>query len=140
VHITDILPSFLELAGIEYPKTFNGITPNALQGVSFISSIKNNNWNRPKPIFYEWSGYRAVWDGNWKAVSNYPENKWELYDLSIDRTESKNLAKNHPEIVEKMNNAYKNWAKANSDLNRFKFKTSLNNERNINPKFYRSFC
>lgn len=114
VHITDILPSFIELAGIEYPKTYNGITPNALNGVSFISSIKTNQWNRSKPIFHEWAGYRTVWDGRWKAVSNYPENKWELYDLSVDRTESKNVANQFPEIVSKINEAYKNWAKENA--------------------------
>jgi arylsulfatase len=46
-------------------------------------------------------------------VSNYPENKWELYDIVNDRTESKNLAKENPEVIEKLNIAYQKWAKAN---------------------------
>ncbi len=113
VHLIDILPSFIELAGINYPKNYNGITTNTLQGKSFINAIKTNNWTDPRVIFHEWAGYKAVWEGKWKALSNYPENKWELYDLSNDRTESNNLAKTHPEIVEKLANAHKKWASEN---------------------------
>lgn len=113
VHLVDLMPSFLEISGIKYPSAFNGVTTNPLLGESFISKIKNNTWERKSPIFYEWAGYRAVWSGQWKLLSNYPENKWELYDLTNDRTEFKNLAKEHPEIIEKLDTAYKNWAKAN---------------------------
>lgn len=113
IHLVDMMPSLLDIAGVEYPKMFNGKTPNPLVGESFITKIKNNNWTRKNLMFYEWAGYRAVWNGQWKAVSNYPENKWELYDLTNDRTESKNLAKDHPEMVTQLDAAYKKWAKAN---------------------------
>lgn len=114
IHIVDLMPTFLEIAGVEYPKTFNDINSNPMVGESFIAKIKNNTWERKSPMFYEWAGFRAVWDCKWKAVSNYPENKWELYDLTNDRTESKNIAKENPEILEKLNAAYINWAKANN--------------------------
>jgi arylsulfatase len=114
IHFIDFLPSFMDIAGISYPKTYNGITPHPLQGESFISALKNNTWGRKNPIFHEWSGHRAVWEGKWKLVSTYPANKWELYNLDTDRTESKDLAKEYPEIVQKMDAAYKNWAKANA--------------------------
>jgi arylsulfatase A-like enzyme len=114
IHFIDFLPSFMEVAGIFYPKTFNGTTPHPLQGESFITAIKNNQWGRKTPLCHEWAGHRAVWDGNWKLVSTYPANKWELYDLVNDRTESKDLAKEQPEIVQKLDAAYKNWAKNNA--------------------------
>ncbi len=113
IHLVDFMPSLLEIAGVDYPKTFNNKTPNSLLGESFIPKIKKNNWERKSPIFHEWAGFKAVWSGQWKAVSNYPENKWELYNLANDRTESKNLAKDHPEMLGKLDIAYKNWAKAN---------------------------
>ena len=113
IHLVDLMPSFLDITGVPYPQTFNGKTPNALVGESFISKIKNNKWERKSSICYEWSGYRAVWLDKWKVVSNYPQNKWELYNLSNDRTETKDLATQYPEIVEKMDAVYKNWAKAN---------------------------
>ena len=113
IHLVDLLPSLLEISGVEYPKMFSGLNTNSLVGESFISKIKNNTWERKSPIFYEWSGFRAVWNGKWKALSNYPDNKWELYDITNDRGESKNVAKENPEIVEKLNIAYEIWAKAN---------------------------
>lgn len=114
IHLIDFLPSFIDLAGITYPTTLNGVTSNPLQGESFIASIKNNQWGRKKPLFHEWSGHRAVWKDQWKLVSIYPANKWELYDLSKDRTESKNLAKDFPDVVATLDAAYKEWAKNNA--------------------------
>ena len=35
---------------------------------------------------------------------------WELYDLQSDRTETHNLARQHPDRVEAMTAAYKAWA------------------------------
>lgn len=113
LHLIDFMPSFLELANISYPETYNGHQTNPMVGESFIPNIKNNQWERKTPIFYEWSGNRSARLGNWKAVSNYPKNQWELYDLSKDRTESKDIAKEFPDIVSKLDVAYKNWAKSN---------------------------
>lgn len=113
VHIIDILPSFIELAGINYPNNYEGIATHPLQGKSFLNAIKTNHWSDPRMLFHEWAGHKAVWDGKWKALSNYPENKWELYDLSVDRTESNNLAKTFPDIAEKLANAHKKWASEN---------------------------
>ena len=46
--------------------------------------------------------------GNWKlvALSGKP---WELYDLSVDRTEMHNLAKEQPERVKTMAEIFKGW-------------------------------
>jgi arylsulfatase A-like enzyme len=112
IHFSDFLPSFLDLTGVEYPKTFNGVTPYPLLGESFMPKIKKNEWQRKTPLFYEWAGHRAVWKREWKIASTYPENKWELYNIAKDRTESKNVANEHPEIVTELEADYKNWAKA----------------------------
>lgn len=113
IHIIDILPTILELTHIAYPTNYNGIKPNTLLGESFLKPTIDNKWERKKPVCYEWAGNRAVWSGNWKAVSNYPENKWELYDLKNDRTESNNLASKFPEVLADLDTVYHNWAKAN---------------------------
>ena len=47
------------------------------------------------------SGSRAVRVGSWKLVS-LPGKPWELYDLSRDRAESKNLAAKKPEKVREL--------------------------------------
>ena len=48
--------------------------------------------------------------GKWKLVSRRPL-RWELYDMSADRTEMNNLASEHPDLVKKMTAMYDDWAK-----------------------------
>ncbi|WNH12584.1 arylsulfatase [Thalassobellus suaedae] len=113
VHVIDFLPTFLDIAGVSYPKEYNGITTNPLLGKSFITSIQNNKWNQERELFHEWSGNRAVWSGEWKLLSTYPKNEWELYNLKNDRVETKNLANEYPEVVKELEHAYNKWAKDN---------------------------
>ena len=65
------------------------------------------------PLYREFSGYggqQAVWMGKWKGIrqkmlrkgKNHDPLKIELYDLSVDLSESKDLASKHPDIVEKI--------------------------------------
>jgi arylsulfatase len=62
---------------------------------------------------WEFAGYGgivAVRDGNWKIVRRNLKRKntesWELYDVVADPSESKDLAKQHPEVVQRMESAY----------------------------------
>ncbi len=48
--------------------------------------------------------------GKWKLVSRFRE-AWELYDMEVDRTESNNLAGQHPDQVQAMAALYQDWAK-----------------------------
>ena len=76
-----------------------------------MKTLKGNSSNvHEKPFFIEHEGNRIARDGNWKLVSYY-DKRWELYDLDGDRSESNDLAKRHPEIVKRLNQAYVNWAK-----------------------------
>ncbi|MFI1773558.1 arylsulfatase [Thalassobellus citreus] len=115
-HVVDIMPTLLNFAGINYPETFNGIKANALAGESFLPLLKGENWERNQPICFEWFGDRAVWMGDLKAVSVYPGNTWELYDLAIDRTESNDISALHPETISKIDAIYKDWAKTNGAI------------------------
>lgn len=112
-HLIDIMPTLLELTKVKYPKKLNNITPNTLAGTSFVNILNKELKVRPSPLCFEWSGNRAVWHKNWKAVSLYPENKWQLYDINLDRTESKDVAAQNPAIVSDMNEAYNQWATNN---------------------------
>jgi arylsulfatase len=114
VHVIDFLPTFLELAGGEYPKTFRGraITPS--DGVSLVPTFENDSLPS-RPLFWEHRGNRAVRDGRWKLVAAN-QGEWELYDLNADRTETQNLAARHPEIVARLEKLYANWARRSGVL------------------------
>ncbi|MDA8640439.1 arylsulfatase [Flavobacteriaceae bacterium] len=112
-HVVDIMPTLLNIAQVDYPKIYNGTQTNKLPGESFLPLLEGENWDRDQPICFEWFGDRAVWLGDLKAVSLYPGNTWELYDLATDRTESKNIAASQPETIAKVDAIYNEWAKTN---------------------------
>lgn len=112
-HIIDLAPTFYDLAGVQYPETFQGVTPHSLPGKSLLPVLFEDKEvvDRGKPLFWERAGNRAVRDGKWKLVSAYPSYQWELYDISLDRGETRNLAAANPHIVNRLSDAYFSWAK-----------------------------
>ena len=100
-HVTDLMPTLLELAGASYqPKEGDKTYPD-LVGQSLVPTFTGKNYERA-PIIWEHNANRAIRDGKWKLVAQGIKGKWELYDMEADRSETNNLAKQHPEVVEKM--------------------------------------
>ncbi|MES2705573.1 MAG: arylsulfatase [Verrucomicrobiota bacterium] len=97
-HLIDIMATCLDVAGAPYPKEFAGQVLKPLQGVSLRPAFSGEPLKRAEPLFWEHEGNRAVRDGDWKLVAKEDE-PWELYDLSADRSEQKNLAAQHPDKV-----------------------------------------
>jgi arylsulfatase len=70
-------------------------------------------------------GTRAVWQDGWKAVAvhapltdkgKFDQDKWELYNVEADRSESKDLAQKFPEKLESMKALWLEEAKKNNAL------------------------
>lgn len=112
-HIIDIAPTFYELAGATYPKSYQGITPNALAGKSLLPVLfgNDNELKRDEPLFWERAGNRAVRAGKWKLVSTWPGYNWELFNLETDRGETTNVARQNHDVVSRLSVAYFDWAK-----------------------------
>jgi arylsulfatase len=97
-HLIDIMATCVDLAGAAYPAGHKGNKIKPMEGVSLRPAFSGRSLARSQPIFWEHEGNRAVRDGKWKLVAK--ENKpWELYDMTQDRTESNDLASQHPEKV-----------------------------------------
>jgi arylsulfatase len=111
-HLIDLAPTFYELANINYPKKYNSVMTIPLAGKSLLPVLFANDTDvkRGEPIFWERAGYRAVWDGKWKLVSDYPSNTWELYNFEIDKGETKDVSKDNLDIVDRLTKAYMIWA------------------------------
>ena len=106
-HIIDIMPTFIDLAGGQYPEEYNGNQIKPLMGQSLVPVLLNEPTEWDRILFWEHEGNRALRKGNWKLVSRYDgENKvespWELYDLAADRTEMHDLSQDKPELLEEM--------------------------------------
>ena len=114
LHATDIAPTMYDLLGVEMPEVVKGFPQIPLEGVSFRSTFAGDDVPTPKETgFFSMLGSRALWHKGWKVVSvhptiagwgNFDQDRWELYDTTVDPTESHDLAAEHPEkVVELVN-------------------------------------
>jgi arylsulfatase len=102
-HLIDLLPTFLQVAGAKE-------TPKNLEGQSIAPMLSAEAGSADRTYFWEHEGNRAVRKGQYKLVS-LPARPWELYDVVADRTESRNLAEERPEVVKELKGVYDEWAK-----------------------------
>lgn len=109
-HITDLMPTLIDIAGATYPKVFKSKPIYPLEGQSILPALKGRPEDRQAPIFWEHEGNRAVRLGKWKLVSRYP-GPWELYNMENDRTELHDLAAEKPEQTRELSLLYDAWAK-----------------------------
>src|SRR5581483_5139916 len=69
VHAVDVVPTVLELAGIEFPRVVDGVEQKPLAGVSFAYSFDGADEPERHTVQYsEMFGCRALYMDGWKAV------------------------------------------------------------------------
>ncbi len=135
-HVNDILPTTLEITGINSPGYIRGIKQDTLQGTSLAYSFRDAKApSRHREQYYYIFGSRAIYKDGWKAEtlhhpdyidensfsdvskvvnSNYDNDKWELYNLNEDFNETVDLAKKHPEKLAELKGLFDEIAKKNN--------------------------
>jgi len=108
-HIIDIMATCAEVGGAKYPATHKGQSITPLEGISLVPAFRDAPLRR-KALYWEHEGNRAVRMGKWKLVAKGPKGKWELFDLEADRTETHDLAAEHPQRVKTMAESWQRWA------------------------------
>lgn len=106
---TDWLPTFMELIGRPVPKETDGVSLAGLLLGRLAAPDRPLFWHFPH---YTNQGSRpsgAMRDGNWMMVEYYDDNSAELYDLSSDAGESRNLADQQAQRVAKMRASLEAW-------------------------------
>ncbi|GAA4322486.1 arylsulfatase [Mucilaginibacter gynuensis] len=109
-HVIDMMPTFIELAGAKYPKTYNGNTIIPNEGISMLQAFKTGSGKTHDYFYWEHEENCAVRHGNWKGVKRLPNGRWELYDLEHDRTERNNIAQQYPDVVKDLDEKWQTWA------------------------------
>ena len=105
-HILDFMPTFLELAGGDYR---DDLIP--LEGRSLVPALTEGAAiERDAPLFHHWAGHASARDRDWKVVRPKGAKSWELYHLANDRTETTDLAAQHPERAAKLAAQWQAWA------------------------------
>ncbi len=94
-HLIDVAATCYDLSNTHYPADATPLEGKSLRGTFAGEPIAR------KALFWEHEGNRAVRADRWKLVAKHGE-PWELYDIQLDRVESNNLARLHPERVAEM--------------------------------------
>ncbi len=110
-HVIDLAPTCADLAQIDWPARNDDQAVHPPEGLSLLPVIRGDDSDRHETLCWEWSGNRAIRRGDEKLVYDKLEKKWSLYDMSVDRTETNNLADQHPELASELQNAWNRWAK-----------------------------
>ena len=108
-HVMDVAATILDLANVRYPEKWKGETLYPIEGQSLLPLIEGRATSS-RPLYFEHEGNRGVRDGKWKLVWTNYEKQWELYDIQKDRTETRNIARSHPNKVANLSKQWHAWA------------------------------
>jgi arylsulfatase A-like enzyme len=103
-HFVDLVPTMIDLAGGKSSDLIPAQAP-PLPGVSLAPAFQKNGSLRRESMYFHHLKNKAIRVGDWKLVSA-AEGPWELYDMSKDRSELRNLAAAQPAKVEELANLW----------------------------------
>jgi arylsulfatase len=103
VHVVDLAPTMLEAAGAKFRDVVDGRQQIPLVGRSIVPTVLSARAPAPRSAqFFELWGNRAITSGRWRAVSvheagtDFSRDRWQLFDIQADPTESTDLAVRNP--------------------------------------------
>lgn len=115
-HVMDFMATFIDISDAQYPTVFNDHQITPLQGES-LKPIFEGQRREGHPILYnEHEGGRYIRTPDWKMVTLDARRPWELYRINEDRSETKNVAEQYPEIVTELDSLWNKWANENNVL------------------------
>jgi arylsulfatase len=130
VHAVDMVPTVLDLLGIDPPDEIKGVSQSPVEGASFAATLADDGASSPRVTqYFEMFGHRSIYHDGWRAVCPYPgpnftegaelgyqfgegipaerlqerdQHGWELYRVVDDAAENHNIAKEHPDVLQEL--------------------------------------
>jgi arylsulfatase len=115
-HVIDLMPTVMAAAGLDVPETVDGVPQQAVDGVSLLATLEDPGAPELHHTqYFEMMGSRSIYHEGWKATTNhiatgvldeeelavgsrsFDEDRWELFDLSVDFSEAMDRAGDEPE-------------------------------------------
>jgi arylsulfatase len=115
-YVWDVMPTVLELTGIQQPKEFRGRPLEPMMGKSLsgvLNSSENEVYSAEDYIGGELGNGMWMRQGDYKAVAvapPYGNGEWHLYNVVLDPGETRNLAKEKPEVLNELIAAWDRYA------------------------------
>jgi arylsulfatase len=115
-HTIDVVPTILDVAGVQQPSVVNGVAQKPMEGVSMAYTFEDAKAaSTRRTQYFEIFGNRAIYHDGWVActtprleiemgfpvdpVSGY---KWELYHVAEDYSEAVNVADKYPDKLHEL--------------------------------------
>jgi arylsulfatase len=120
MHVADIMPTLLEIAGASYPPTNEGRPLPPLMGKSWGPVLAGQAESpRTDGDYLAWQlfGNRALRQGDWKLrweFKSVGKSDWELYNLATDSAERHDLAAERPDKLREMVALWDDYARTNN--------------------------
>ena len=99
----DLLPTFAEVAGAKAPAGLDGVSLVRLWTTGQAPRRDYFYWE-----FHERGFHQAVRQGDWKLVRQGPRYALELFDVAKDIGETRDVAKDHPDVVARLEKLFVN--------------------------------
>lgn len=119
LHVTDLYPTFLELAGLEYPEQIGERKILPLYGNSLLPLLEDPDLPHlaiHDEIFWAFNQTgKGMVKGDWK-VSSISDGPWQLYNITEDPAESKNLASENLSKLAEMSAAWFHFAEHHTSM------------------------
>ncbi len=126
-HVIDIAPTIIDAAGIVAPAEIDGVAQDRMDGVSLLASLQTCEPAKARTQYFEIGGKIGLWHDGWwasrddgrlpwqlKPPGDPATAPWELYDLTRDFSQSRNVAAQHPEKLSELIALWEREAKANN--------------------------
>lgn len=120
MHVADVMPTLLEIAGATYPKNYHGVELHPLMGKSWMKVLAGEAESpRTQQDYLAWElfGNRAVRQGDWKLrwqIEPMGKSDWELFNLAADPAERNDIAAQHPEKLKELLALWDDYVKKNN--------------------------
>jgi len=116
-YVTDIMPTILELAGVDYPDKFQGRKIEPMRGRSLVGMLdgtKKAIYSAAEFVGGEMGGGKWMRQGDFKAVmipEPYGTGEWQLFNVVKDPGEAKDLSTAMPDKLETLKATWDRYAK-----------------------------
>jgi arylsulfatase len=118
VHVTDLMPTILDMAGTGYPQQYKGRDIHSLIGKSLVPVLNGDSVtvHSNNGMGYELFEMKAFVKGSWKILrlpKPYGTGQWQLYDLEKDPGETIDLSGKFPAVKNELIRCWLDYARKN---------------------------